>query len=55
MIAGYWRLIRAHPRFLGFGFLLAFVSSFGQTFYVALFGGEIRDAFNLSHGEFGEA
>ena len=55
MIAGYWRLICAHPRFLGFGFLLAFVSSFGQTFYVALFGGEIRDAFNLSHGEFGEA
>lgn len=35
-------------------FLLAFASSFGQTFFISLFGGEIRDEFGLSHGEFGQ-
>ena len=47
------RFARANRRFLGFGFGMAFVSSFGQTFYIALFGGEIRSTFALSHGEFG--
>lgn len=55
MMASYWRLFLAQPRFLTFGFLLAFISSFGQTFYIALFSGEIRATFDLSHGEFGEA
>lgn len=40
-------------RFLIFGFLAAVFSSFGQTFFIALSGGEIRTAFNLSHGDFG--
>lgn len=40
-------------RFLAFGFLAAVFSSFGQTFFIALSGGEIRAAFNLSHGDFG--
>lgn len=40
-------------RFLVFGFLAAVFSSFGQTFFIALSGGEIRAAFNLSHGDFG--
>jgi MFS family permease len=35
------------------GFLLALVSSFGQTFFIALFGGQIRAELALSHGEFG--
>jgi MFS family permease len=38
---------------LAAGFLLAFASSFGQTFFIALFGGEIRAEFGLSHGAFG--
>src|SRR5690606_28975892 len=38
---------------LAAGFLLAFGSSFGQTFFIALSGGEIRAEFNLSHGAFG--
>ena len=42
-----------HKRFLAFGFLAAVFSSFGQTFFIALSGGEIRAAFNLSHGDFG--
>ena len=45
--------IAANFRFLAFGFLLIFFASFGQTFYVGLFGSEIRGAFHLSHGEFG--
>ncbi len=49
----YLNLFRAHPSFLGYGFLLAFASSFGQTYYIAAFGGEIRATFELSHGGFG--
>ena len=49
----YLKLFRAHPSFLSYGFLLAFASSFGQTYYVAAFSGEIRAAFDLSHGGFG--
>ncbi len=49
----YLSFVFAHARFLGFGFLLAFTSTFGQTFYIAMYGGEVRAAFALSHGEFG--
>ncbi len=50
---GYLRFIAGNARFLGFGFLLAFASTFGQTFYIAMYGGELRAAFGLSHGGFG--
>lgn len=40
-------------RFLLFGFLLAFFTSPGQTFFISLFSGKIRDALSLSHGDFG--
>lgn len=43
----------ANRRFLAFGVLLAFFSSFGQTYFIALFGAEVRGAFALSHGDFG--
>lgn len=49
----YLRFIRDNARFLGFGLLLAALSSYGQTFLIALFGAEIRTAFDLSNGEFG--
>lgn len=49
----YLRFVLANARFLGFGYLVAFISTFGQTFYIAMYGGEIRDAFDLSHGDFG--
>ncbi len=49
----YLVFLRANMRFIGFGFLLTFLSSYGQTFYVALYGTEIRAEFALSHGEFG--
>ncbi|MBL6932182.1 MAG: MFS transporter [Rhodospirillales bacterium] len=41
------------PRFLAFGFFAAFFSSFGQTYFIALSSADIRDAFGLSHGDFG--
>ena len=43
----------ASPRFLAFGFLVAVFSSFGQTYFIALSGAEIRSTFGLSHGDFG--
>ena len=45
--------LRAHGPLIAFGALMCFASSFGQTFFISLFGGEIREAFALSHGEFG--
>lgn len=35
------------------GFLLTFASSFGQTFFISVFSGEIRAAYGLSHGAWG--
>lgn len=46
-------LIRAEWRLLGFGFVMTFCSSFGQTYFISLFGGEIRADMGLSHGLFG--
>ena len=40
-------------RLLAAGFLLALLSSFGQTFFIALFGAQIRTEFGLTHGAFG--
>ncbi len=45
--------IAADWRLLVFGMLMTFWSSPGQTYLVSLFGGEIRAAFDLSHGQFG--
>lgn len=40
-------------RFLGFGFLLTFTCNFGQTFFIGLYNGDIREAYGLTSGEFG--
>ncbi len=45
--------IRANARWPGGGFLLTLASSFGQTFFILLFSGEIRAEFDLTHGGFG--
>jgi len=45
--------LRNNARWLLGGLLLTFFSSFGQTFFIALFAPEIRAAFALSHGDFG--
>ncbi len=45
--------VRTNAPWLGAGFLLTFASSFGQTFFIAVFAGEIRAAYGLSHGDWG--
>ena len=45
--------LREHGLLIGFGFFMCFCSSFGQTFFISWFGGEIRESFSLSHGDFG--
>lgn len=47
--------IRQNAPFLLAGALLTFISSFGQTFFISVFAGEIRSAFGLSHGAWGTA
>jgi len=50
---GYISFIRENAPFLAVGALLSFLSSFGQTFFISIFGGEIRTAFDLTNGEWG--
>jgi MFS family permease len=45
--------VRDNARWLAGGFLLTFFSSFGQTFFIALSAGSIRQEYGLSHGGFG--
>ena len=45
--------LRDNLRWLSAGMLLTFLSSFGQTFFISIFAGEIRSDFGLSHGEWG--
>lgn len=45
--------IRSNIRWLMGGLILTFFSSFGQTYFIALFSSEIRATFSLSHGDFG--
>lgn len=52
-MAAYFRFVLANAPFLGFGLLLACFSSFGQTFYIGLFGAAVRAEFELSHAGFG--
>lgn len=49
----YARFVAGNWRFLGFGVLLTFFASAGQTYFISVFGGEIRNEFGLTHGEFG--
>ena len=45
--------LRINARWLSAGALLAFLSSFGQTFFISVFAGEIRAAFGLGHASWG--
>jgi MFS family permease len=49
----YLAFIIGNFRFLAFGFLLSFFSSFGQTYVISVFNPDIRAQFGLSHGDFG--
>lgn len=51
--SGYLSFIRSNAPFLATGALLSFLSSFGQTFFISIFGGEIREDYGLSNGDWG--
>jgi MFS family permease len=44
---------RQNARWLLGGFMLTCFSGFGQTYFISIWGSEIRAAFQLSHGDFG--
>lgn len=52
-MSAYLALLRQAPALLGLGVLLSLGSSFGQTFFISIFGAEIRSAFDLTHAGFG--
>lgn len=52
-IAAYVDFAAEHRRFLSFGFVLAFSSSFGQTYFIGIFGPGVQNAFDLSHTAWG--
>ena len=53
MLIDYWRFALSNPRFLGFGFLLAFLSSAGQTYFIGVFGSGVQAEFGLDAGSWG--
>lgn len=49
----YFRFLRTNWLFLMAGFLLTFTSSYGQTYFISLFAGQIKTDFGLSDGQWG--
>jgi MFS family permease len=47
--AGLFRFAVANRQFIAFGFLAAFTSSFGQTYFIGIFGPAFQAEFGLSH------
>ena len=47
------RFVIENRTWLAAGVLISFISSFGQTFYIAIYAADIRAAHGLSHGEWG--
>lgn len=45
--------LRENAPWLSAGVLLTFLSSFGQTFFISIFAGEIMETFQISHGQWG--
>ncbi len=52
-LADYLTFAVRHRRYLAFGFLLTFTSSAGQTFFIGVFGAEVREGFGLDHTGWG--
>ena len=53
MSGGYLAFILSNWRFAGFGAFMAFSSSFGQTYFIGVFGPELRAEFGLTHTAWG--
>ncbi len=52
-LASYVAFITSNRRFVAFGFLVTFASSFGQTYFVGIFGPAVQAEFSLSHTAWG--
>jgi sugar phosphate permease len=50
---GTFEFVKSNLRWLLGGLLLTVFSSFGQTFFISIFSGQIRESFDLTDGEFG--
>jgi hypothetical protein len=48
-IFAYRQLFRTNSRLVVFSFLMALYSSFGQTYFIGVFGPQIQSEFGLSH------
>ena len=46
-------IVRSNFKIIIFGFVFTFFSCVGQSFFIGLFNSNIREALNISHGEFG--
>jgi MFS family permease len=53
LIIDYWHFASRNWKHLAFGVLLVALSSFGQTFYISLFGEHLRADYRLSNTGFG--
>lgn len=53
VMRSYLTFVRQNAHWLSAGALLTFLSSFGQTFFIAIFAGGIRAEFGLSNGQWG--
>jgi len=49
----YFKFISTNRRFIAFGLLMTFASSFGQTYFIGILGPGIQTEFNLSHTVWG--
>ena len=52
-MTNYLTFVLENRRFLAYGLLFTMTSSVGHTYFIGLFGAEIRAEFALSHGSFG--
>ena len=52
-MSGFLSFLRDNARWLAGGLLFTFFSSFGQTFFISLSAGNVREEYGLSHGGFG--
>jgi len=53
MLGAYGVLLKNHTRFILFGLITAFASSFGQTYFIGIFGHAIQQDFAMSHTQWG--
>tara|TARA_B110001469_G_scaffold71487_1_gene67953 strand:+ start:297 stop:1589 length:1293 start_codon:yes stop_codon:yes gene_type:complete len=53
LISAYGLLLKDHTRFILFGLITAFASSFGQTYFIGIFGHAIQQDFAMSHTQWG--